>query len=325
MDAPLALGLIAAGGAALAVNGSYLVQARALGATPVVSATRPLATLGGLLRSPSWRAGAALGYGGLALEIVALALAPVALVQSVLAAGLVVVAVGSARVARHRPARREAIAVGLMVAALVGLSVGPAAHAPAGPPPAAALAGFAALVAAACLLTGRRAGASPVRLGIVAGALYGVTTIALAAWLSAWRAGTVLGAAALVAMACAAVVTAGGFFAFQRALQAGRPVPVVTAMTAAMNVVAIAGGLVLLGDGIGRGAWQPALHLAAYCAVPIAAALAAPALSPQHDPNPAAASPNPAATTLAAWSSPSCRPCSPTTSGTGGTGAAAGS
>src|SRR4051794_37659118 len=138
----LAPGLAAAGVASLAINGSYLVQHAGLAAAPQVRATRPLQTLRGLLGSPAWRAGAALGYGGLALEAVGLLLAPISLVQSVLAAGLVVVAVGSARLAGRSLLAREALAVGLMALALGALALLPSGSSTMHVPGAAGLAVF---------------------------------------------------------------------------------------------------------------------------------------------------------------------------------------
>jgi hypothetical protein len=265
-------GIAAAAAASLAINGSYLVQHAGLSAAPAIRATRPIATLRGLLGSPTWRLGAALGYGGLALEAVGLALAPLSLVQSVLAAGLVVVAIGSAR-ALHR---REAAAIALIALALVALGIAPARIAVAAPLGAAGLAAYLALAGAAGALLAR--GAGPARLGLAAGVLYGATTVALSAFLAAAQRGAWTGAAAVVAVVGGALVTARGFFAFQRGLQLGRPVPVVTLMTAATNAVAISGGLLLLGDGLGATAWARALHLCAFAAVPVAAALAAPRL-----------------------------------------------
>jgi hypothetical protein len=265
-------GIVAAGAASLAINGSYLVQHAGLSRAPAVRAARPLATVRALLASPTWRAGAALGYGGLALETVGLALAPLSLVQSVIAAGLVVVALGSAR-AIHR---REAAAVGLIALALVALAIAPAHIAEATAPGAAGLAALLALAGAAGGVLTR--GAGPARLGLAAGVLYGATTVALSSFLAAARHGAWTSPTALLAVGGGALVTAGGFFAFQRGLQLGRPAPVVTLMTAGTNAVAIAGGLLLLGDGLGGTAWARALHLCAFAAVPVAAALAAPRL-----------------------------------------------
>jgi hypothetical protein len=269
------LGLGVAGVASLALNLSYLVQHAGLAAAPRVTASRPLATLRGLLASPAWRAGAALGYGGLVLNAIALALAPLALVQVVIAAGLVVVAVGSHQVARRPVARREVAAVATILVALSALAVAPPATTTALPDVTALLA-FSAVSGGGALLLAR-AGSST-RLGLAAGLLYGATNVSLAVLAECAQAGSLLGPEALVAAATGVVVTAGGFFAFQRGLQTGRPTPVVILMTAGTTAVAIAGGLVLLGERLGAGVAAGALDLLAFALVPLAAALAAPTL-----------------------------------------------
>lgn len=274
----VAFGLALAALASLAINAGVLVQHAALAAAPDVRATRPLATLRALLASRRWRTGAALGYAGLGLEVAGLALAPVSLVQSVVAAGLVVVALGAGR--HTPPARNERLAVALIVAALGALAIGP--PAPHGElPPAWLLAVFLAATGGVGAVLARARG--PAALGLAAGVLYGATTVAIGAWLATARAGAPGGGAALIALAGGAAVTAGGFFAFQRGLQTGHALPVVTLMTAATNVVAIAGGLSLLGERVGETAAQRALHLAAFAVVPVAAALAAPGLLRAHD------------------------------------------
>ena len=105
MDPALLTGLAVAALAAVGLNVGYVLQSAALQTVPAVSASRPLASVGALVRSPGWRAGALLSYGGLGLNVVALALAPLPLVQSVLAGGLVLVAV-AARRARGTPTTR---------------------------------------------------------------------------------------------------------------------------------------------------------------------------------------------------------------------------
>ena len=98
-----------------------------------------------------------------------------------------------------------------------------------------------------------------------------------------------------------AAVTAGGFFAFQRGLQTGHALPVVTLMTAATNVVAIAGGLSLLGERVAETAAQRALHLAAFAVVPVAARWpprGCCARTTQPDPNDRLARRNPLARTI---------------------------
>jgi hypothetical protein len=275
-------GIAAASAAALLLNASYLVQHAGLSTAPVVRASRPLVTVRALLASRTWMAGALLGYTGLALNTVALGLAPLSLVQSIVATGLVVVAPGAAWARRRRPGTREIVAIGLIVVALASLGVGtPTGRARV--PPAAVLLAFevgAALVAWA--IAWRRHGDGvPHRLGLAAGILYGATNVALAALLSAGG-----GARPVVAVAVVtgATVTAGGFFAFQRGLQSGPATGVVTLMTAGTNVVAILGGLLVMRESLGATPALGALHAGAFGLVVLAGLLAASELTRLAEP-----------------------------------------
>jgi hypothetical protein len=108
------------------------------------------------------------------------------------------------------------------------------------------LALFAATAVAAAIAVqrvGPRA-SSPSADAVAAGLLYGVTTVAIATTLailsrSVPQAGGVL----LLGAACAVA----GLPRFQRALQGGAPVRAVLLMSAATNVTAILGGLLLAG------------------------------------------------------------------------------
>jgi drug/metabolite transporter (DMT)-like permease len=98
-----------------------------------------------------------------------------------------------------------------------------------------------------------------------------VTSIAMAA-LAPTLAGTPPALAVVAAaVPIGVVVTAAGFICFQRALQRGRPLPVATAMMAAMDLVAIAGGIVLLGDPLAAGAGARAAQIAALGLVALSA------------------------------------------------------
>ena len=288
----LTVGIVVASAAALLLNASYLVQHAGLSTAPAIRASRPVETVRALLRSRTWVTGALLGYSGLALNTVALGLAPLSLVQSIVAAGIVVVALGAAWARRRRPGTRELVAIGLVVVALATLGVGAAAK-PLGAPSALTLLGFEAIVAlAACAATrrGYEARARPHRLGLAAGFLYGGTNVALAALLASG------GAAGLVTVAvvAGAAVTAGGFFAFQRGLQSGPATGVVTLMTAGTNVVAILGGLLVMGESLGATPALAALHAGAFALVVLAGLLAATELSRLEEPAAAPETPTPA-------------------------------
>jgi hypothetical protein len=75
----------------------------------------------------------------------------------------------------------------------------------------------------------------------------------------------------------AALLTAAAFFAFQRGMQRGRPVPVIALMTTASNVISVLGGLTVFGDPLGH---APALRAAGFAAIAVATAALAPASGP---------------------------------------------
>ena len=254
-------GLLLAAVASLSVNASYLLQHAGLASAPEVRASRPLRSIIGLLRSPGWRRGALLSYAGLAVECVALALAPLFLVQAIIAAGLVVVAVGTGR--------GDRVAVALVVVGAVALCLGQTAGQGAVPGPALLLGFLATLALLGAVLT--RAGAR----GFAAGLLYGGTTVAIAYLAALAAAGTIAGTRTVTAVFAAGIVTAGGFFLFQRALQEGRPARVVTLMTAGTNAGAIAGALVVFAEPLGSTPLLAALHAGGLVALSAAAALAA--------------------------------------------------
>jgi hypothetical protein len=269
----LLAGIGAATVAALLLNTSYLVQHAALSTAPVIRVSRPLVTVRALLASRSWVTGALLGYGGLAMNTLALGLAPLSLVQSIVAAGLVVVALGAAWTRRRWPGARELVAIGLVVVALAALGIGSGARPP-GAPSATALLAFEAIAALVAWAIARRGDGDlgrAHRLGLAAGILYGATNVALAALLASG------GATALVTVAvgAGAAVTAGGFFAFQRGLQSGPATGVVMLMTAGTNVVAILGGLLVMREPLGATSALAALHAGAFALVVLAGLLAA--------------------------------------------------
>ena len=219
----------------------------------------PVASVRALLRSRRWVVGALLAYGGIALNATAMALVPLWLTQSMIAATLVAVGLVAARRTGIALTRRDLAAAALLGAGLLVLA------ASAGSSRNALHPGVLGLLAAVTV-TGGGAGAlwrvgGSSRLGLVAGILYGATTIALATFVGAVAQGAA--ALTLAAVFAGGAVTAAGFFAFQRGLQGNAATPTITQMTAAMNAVAIAGGLVL-GGGAARLA--QAAGLAGLCA-----------------------------------------------------------
>jgi hypothetical protein len=273
---PTVLGVALAIAAAVALNASYLMQHAGSSGAAAVDPRRPLGTLAALLRSPIWAAGCAVGITGWGLHIGAMREAPLSLVQAFVAGGLALSAPMAAIGLRRRPAPGEAQAIAVMVLALVLLSIGLAGggrHAHfAGAALGAALAGLAGL--AAMLATAATGPRRPLALGLAGGLLYGAADLALKAVTGLHGAGAILASPWLgAALAC----TAGAFFAFQRGLQADRPVAVIALMTAATNISSIAGAFVVFGDPLGRTPLLAVAHAVAFALVLVAAWRLAPA------------------------------------------------
>jgi hypothetical protein len=273
---PTVIGVMLAIAAAVALNASYLIQHAGSSDAAAVDPRRPLATLSSLLRSPLWAAGGLVGITGWALHIGAMRDAPLSLVQAFVAGGLALTAPMAAIGLRRRLAPGEAQAVGLMVVALVLLSIGLAGgdrHA--GFDRVALGAWLTGLAALGAVLAITAAGTRrPLALGLSGGLLYGAADLALKAVTTLDGAGAVLTSPWLGA---ALVSTAGAFFAFQRGLQADRPVAVIALMTAATNVGSIAGAFVVFGDPLGRTPLLATAHAVAFALVFVAAWLLAPA------------------------------------------------
>jgi hypothetical protein len=260
-----AAGVVLALLAAVALNGSYLMQHAGSPPAVAVDARRPVATLGALLRSPLWALGLAVGLAGWGLDVAALREAPLSLVQAFVAGGLVLVAPMAVLALRIRLTRSDLVALAVLAAALALLGAGArGGGSPAGADGgalAAWLGGSAALAGVAALRRG------PAALAVAAGLLYGAADVALKAVTGARDAGGALTSPWLLA---ALALSGAAFFAFQRALQGDRPVAVIAAMTAATNVCAIAGAFAVFGDPLGTSAGLAAVHAVAFVAVVVA-------------------------------------------------------
>jgi hypothetical protein len=197
-------------------------------------------------------------------------------VQAFVAGGLALTVPMAAIGLHRRPAPGEVRAVGLMVLALVLLSIGLGGGGRHATFDSTTLgAWLAVLVAAAALLAIRATDTRrPLALGLAGGLLYGAADLSLKAVTGLHGAHAVTTSPWLyAAIAC----TVGAFFSFQRGLQADRPVAVIALMTAATNVSSIAGAFVVFGDPLGRTPLLAAAHALAFALVFVAAWRLAPA------------------------------------------------
>ncbi|HUA47052.1 MAG TPA: hypothetical protein VMA77_17595 [Solirubrobacteraceae bacterium] len=261
----------------VALNASYLVQHAGSVTAPTIAFRHPVMTLGALLRSRLWLAGGVLGMTGWAISIAALTQAPLSLVQAFLIGGIALLAPVAVRVLGHRLTPRELAGISLVLFALLVLLLGRGAVGVHSHFRGAAL-GFylsGSICAGACLLLVRQRRTQI--LAAAGGILYGAADVAIKALTG--LAGHYGVTAALTSpwLIAALVASIGAFFCFQRALQSGKPMPVIALMTAGNNIVSIIGGLVVFGDPLGHRPAIALIHVAAFVLIVVAAWLLAPA------------------------------------------------
>jgi drug/metabolite transporter (DMT)-like permease len=263
---------------ALATNVGFLLKHRGAVAAPAVSLRHPLASAIGLFRSKWFTLGMLVALIAWSFHVAALALAPLSLVQAVISGGLVFLTVLAERFFGFTVGTRQWAGVGLTALGLVLLAAtlphSGGAH---------SNYSLAAMIAfeSALLVIGTLLVLSPkfgshehhgVMLGTAAGILFGVSDVAIKA-----LTGPVgdLGVAGLVSPWLLTCVLASviAFFACARGLQKGEAVPVITLTSAAANVTAISGGILVFGDPMASDPVGIVLQSFAFVLVVVAAAL----------------------------------------------------
>ena len=271
------LGLLLALASALATNVAFLLKHRGAVLAPPIQVRHPLRSAAGLFRSKWFAVGWLVAILAWLLHVGALALAPLSIVQAVLSGGLVFLAVLAERFFDFQLGRWQWFGVLITAAGLVviGLTSGGAAH-PQRSSLAALIAVEAAVFAVGAALLAISAHRSVLHraegllLGLAAGALFGVSDIAikylthaegpLHGLLSPWT---------LTALVAGVIA----FYASARSLQLGPPVEVIALTSVAANLSAILGGIVVFDEPIGSGPVQIGARFLAFCLVIIGAAL----------------------------------------------------
>jgi hypothetical protein len=278
-DLTIQLGILLAVCCAIVTNLAFFFKQRGACRAPRVLARHPLRS-GRALFGVRWFAiGMLVAAFAWLLHVAAMALAPLSVVQVVLAGGVVLIGVMADRVFGFPVGRRQWFGLALTATGLVAfaLTVPSVRGVHATFSPAAMIAVEAALCGVgALLIVGPRAGA-PSRhhgtmLGAASGILFGVSDISIKALtgivgahgvfglLSPWLALTLL--ASFVA-----------FFASAKSFQEGDAVPVIALTSAAANVSAIAGGILVFGDPMPGGALGIVAQSLGLVAILLAAAL----------------------------------------------------
>jgi len=250
----VSIGILLALACALATNVGFLYKYRGACAAPAVDIRRPLWTARKLWGSRLFAVGMLIAIGAWVFHVGAMAVAPLSLVQSVLAGGVVLLAVMAERIFGLRIGRRQWMGLALMAGGLVLLAVTlPAAHGAHSRFSIAGMTAFeAGLIAAGTLLImGPRIGAPREHhgfmLGAASGILFGVSDIGIKAVSGMIGAHGVLGLLSpwLLVIVAASVAA---FYASAKGLQDGQAVPVIAITGTAANVSGIVGGIIVFGD-----------------------------------------------------------------------------
>jgi drug/metabolite transporter (DMT)-like permease len=272
------LGILLSLACALATNVGFLLKHRGACAAPDVSLRHPLASAAGLFRSKWFTFGMLVALGAWGFHVAALAMAPLSLVQAVISGGLVFLTVLAERYCGCNVGTRQWAGVGLTALGLVLLAATlphqGGAH---------SSYSLAAMIAfeSALLAIGTFLVLSPqlhshehhgVMLGVAAGMLFGVSDVAIKALTGAVGADGALGLLSPWLLTCV-LASVIAFFASARGLQKGEAVPVITLTSAAANVTAISGGILVFGDPMPKNTVGIVMQSFAFVLVIVAAAL----------------------------------------------------
>jgi drug/metabolite transporter (DMT)-like permease len=274
----LSLGILLAILCAFATNVGFLLKHRGACAAPAVSLKHPVASAVGLFRSKWFAVGMLVALIAWIFHVAALALAPLSVVQAVIAGGLVFLTVLAERYFGCSVGPRQWAGVGLTALGLVLLAVtlphsgGHHSYSQAG-----MIAFESALLALGTFLVlSKKLGSHEhhgVMLGIAAGILFGVSDVAIKALTTIAGTEGLLGILVspwLLSCVAASVIA---FYASARGLQKGEAVPVITLTSAAANVTAISGGILVFGDPMPNDPVGIVLQSFAFVLVIVAAAL----------------------------------------------------
>ncbi len=248
------LGILLALGCALATNVGFLYKHRGACAAPRVDIRHPWRTARSLFAVRSFAVGMAIGSGAWVFHVAAMSAAPLSVVQSVLAGGVVLLAVMAERVLGVRVGRRQWVGLTFTAAGLLllgfTLPVAHGAHSRFSVPGMIAFE-FGLVGAGALLIMGPRMGAPAhhhgYMLGAASGILFGVSDIgvkALSGMIGAHGLDGLLSPWLLVTAAAGVAA----FYAAAKAFQDGEAVPVIAVTSTAANIAGIVGGIIVFGD-----------------------------------------------------------------------------
>jgi drug/metabolite transporter (DMT)-like permease len=274
----LQLGILLSLGCALATNVGFLLKHRGASAAPDVSLRHPITSAIGLFRSKWFTFGMLVALGAWCLHVGALAMAPLSLVQAVISGGLVFLTVIAERFFGCTVGNRQWAGVGLTALGLVLLAITLPAHTGthSGYSVAAMIVFESALLCLGTFLVlSPKLGSHEhhgVMLGVAAGILFGVSDVAIKALTGSVGSEGAFGLVSPWLLTCV-IASVIAFYASARGLQKGEAVPVITLTSAAANVTAISGGILVFGDPMPNDPLGIVIQSFAFVLVIVAAAL----------------------------------------------------
>ena len=273
------LGIALALVCAFLTNLGFLWKHKGACAAPDVRWRHPLKSGKALFSSKWFAIGMAVALFAWVFHVAALALAPLSLVQAVISGGLVFLTVLAERSFGFKVGLRQWAGVGLTSLGLVLLVITlPSAGGEHASYSVAGMIAFeAGLLALGMLLVfsdklGAKHEHHGVFLGAAAGILFGVSDTAIKALTGNVANDGLLGLVSPWMVTCA-IASVIAFYASARGLQKGDAVPVITITSAAANVSAISGGILVFGDPMPHSTLGIVMQTVAFLMVIVAAAL----------------------------------------------------
>ena len=239
---------------ALATNLGFLFKYRGACDAPDVEWRHPLRSAIGLWRQPWFAIGMLVALVAWIFHVLAMSLAPLSIAQAVIAGGLVMLTVLAERFFGFSLGRRQwaGVACTSLGLALLAVTLPHSGGAHSSYSLAGMVAFEAGLLAVGTLLVlspklGAHHDHHGVLLGAAAGVLFGVSDVAIKALSGGIGHHGAMGLLSPWMITCV-LSSVIAFYSSARAFQTGAAVPVITVTSAAANVSAIIGGIVVFGD-----------------------------------------------------------------------------
>lgn len=261
--------------AAVLMSGGNLLEKRAVTRLGTLSMARPLVMVRALFGSLTWTAGFCCNIAAVVIQLVAFSITPIVVVQSIYAAGLVVITIGARRWIGESMRSRELYAVAAIIVAvlLVVLSISqrPRTHLSASASTFVLVEVVSAALTALLFVASRRLASSSAGYGVVSGLLYGMAGLAgTGAAALVQRYGVASSVGRIVASPypyLLAVASVPALLVFQKGIQVGRIAIISPVQGVVSSLYIVVGGMLLFAQPPARGVLDRTLELIGFAGV----------------------------------------------------------